>query len=1074
MIRQSVSNLSVGHRHALLTSLSCLTVSEVSLICQEVVGHVRTCTPHLRSPHNHVSRIWVIALSKQCLSDIKLGDAYQAFVAQDISEYLLWLQLDAVSARATMNELNPASLHHARRDLMAVINLVKSYSVPISRLPSSCRSVVLSACCRLPLIEKSLNLHAEAVASFRCCVSADSALSTHLPVPYQIALCIEAGEMMLAMSCAADLADEASSDVEAKGDRPTPPRLEETQLHIDNAHSLLLNAKHLMLQNPSEGVGGAVREGGGRHGSTGQRDTEDPEEVSPSVALHPLSIHWLLPVIPSDADELVEGISSGRLAVSLAAASLKAEVLGRGTVVQEVVSLLEWGIGVETEPSLELLWNLGVLYVCLGRRVREGVELMCQCIPMSAALPAGVEACAVHGGSSIGKGDAQGARVVASTPSVASHSLLPPRHVVIEWLGMGPQPSADRSTLCAMAAAQVYLTHLGDPDHAIQAASLGLQCRGAEGADVIRAIDLFVPSSVADDDNEGKQPAREATTSPQPDSSSEPISTKSETRPGLQRCRAMESHRFLGSIYGPSPVFQFASESIQRPLSMSRGHGSLSGDHTAPSELYSLVLMIIRAYAAWARNNTLLPHIHSTQCDNMRRTALRLCRFLESEDLVTHSPEVRGRLLPSPMERGRLILELAVLLGEVGEISESIKLCKEYLQTRSHHDLENIPLLHLLAFLLTCTKGDEQVAAMAISVCSQALQSAEDMVHAPGSPHKRKVVKSKQHVARYLNSFDVFHTFTVLDVANIKLSLARIKWSVGSKEQAMRLVDEIVATLTSHDRRGGGMESYENRKGYQGRFDVLDHIERSALEELTLRVRLLTGASQLYRLVENFTIAQHCVEEAWRSLYSFHISCVPVGSRLHQDSIAQGGVAALLEKKNLTRPAHMTFDTELEVDDGSPDGSKLAADLSDVAWANMLREVPTISGWRLTEGTGWGAIVSCSLEAEILSECAEIAFSEGDAAIAMDLLSLALFVCPHHTRSMLCIASIELNALSNDAENNPQKSSQEDAQRRGALERAHRHCRMAVDLKKLSADAWWVTLLCAMLFQLLKHCVTCI
>ena len=319
-MKQSVDEMAPQEHHALISALSALSAGEVSLICQEVIGDMKRLQMHPK--HASLKSHWVYAICRQALTVVHLGDAFAAFTSGDISEYHLWLQLDAISARAVMNEVSE-SQHQARSDINAVTRLVKSFSVSVDSIPASCRSTILMACCRLPFIERSLQLYAESVASFRLCVSNDSSVVSYIPIPVQIALSMEAGEMMLKLACVPHLQTELTSgppregggDREEKGGTESVPSLEETQLHIDNAHSLLMNAKTLLSSGAS-----AAR------GNRTQRRSEPPEESSldtlPPLSLHPLSIHWLLPTTPSDPDRLVEGVSSGRLAVSLAAASL--------------------------------------------------------------------------------------------------------------------------------------------------------------------------------------------------------------------------------------------------------------------------------------------------------------------------------------------------------------------------------------------------------------------------------------------------------------------------------------------------------------------------------------------------------------------------------------------------------------------------------------------------------------------------------------------------------------------------------------------------------------------------------
>jgi hypothetical protein len=1049
-IKQSIDTMAPEHSEALFAALSTLSAGEVSLVCHEVLGDMRRLQLHPQ--HEQLRPHWVFAVCRQALSTINLVDVYNSYANGDITEYALWLQLDAVAGRAVMNEVSE-SRHQARSDMIAVVRLVKSLSVPIREMPASCRDTVCMASCRLPFLETELQLFSEAVASFRLCVSTESALTPFLPVPYQIAMCMAMGDVMLSMACDAHMKSEASEDA---------------QLLIDNAHAVLMNAKRLLCSDTSS----SLRQGGDeaeetreskRSSGKGHRDALDT--AGSIVTLHPLSVQWLLPVTSSDPDRLVEDICSGRLAVSLAACTMKAGVVGQKHMPYEVLSCLEWGIALNTEPSLELLWNLGLQYVCVGQKLEEGADLMSQCIAMSPALSKGHDASAVNGGGAVS--------VAGTVANKLGTDVLPQRHIVLEWLGMGPQPGRGNKDLCATATSHVYLTHLGDPESAIKAAFWGLQCNGAVGKSVITAINRYV-APVVQAKPKSKPQAQGETKKP------------SGTNPerGLQRQRSLRmkltidpnaehidnnldsTRHYYGNGVEPrmSGMFDFP---ISEPFERSTSTRSVDISKNSHSGVFTLVLLIVRSYATWARNNTLLPFVDPSHGDSMRTTALRLCSFLLSDAFAAahHATDfagptkARGRPNPSPEDLGRLMLEMAVLLAETGEISEATNICKNYLlSAEQHHDLDNVPVLHILAFLLTCTKGDEQVVSMAMSVCTSALETAEQALAAQSRP---------DYIPRSVHGFHTCRLISFLDIANLQLSLARIKWSVGGKEQAIRLTDEMVSKLIQslpHAVPSGGSSS-------SGGVGVSDYLEKSSFQELSLRVKILTGASQLYRLVENCELAQHCVEEAWRALYSFHPSRAPSRARPAGEATAfmrgrVGGVAALLETTPLTRPDHLLgFGSEEAI--GTKEEARALA-LSDAVWMNMLRAVPTVAGWRLTEGTGWGAFEPCHLEAEVLSECAEIAFAGGQAAVALDLLSLAMSVSPSHSRSMLCIANIELNLLEESCQEGKEETknktgitaapapTSDSSQLPVGLQRAYHYSQMAADERKLSSHAWCV------------------
>jgi len=1029
-IQNSLADFSSEHHRAIMCALVSLSFSEIVQIFQEVLSEMKRL--HLHPKHDRIKPQWVYIICKRALVPIRLMEAYNACLAGEISEYSLWLQLDAVSARAVIHELC-SSRHQARSDMQQVVRLVKSSTTPLSRMPVSCRNVVIYTSCRLPLLELDLNMTSEALASFKLCIAGDSALAPHLSVPVQIALCIAAGELMLRIACVASTteASEEKSQEEKDRTRDKAVRItsgplsgvEESKLLLDTAHGHLLTAKRLMSAQT--------------HGTINRdisNDSPNPGRIK--LDQHISSMHWHIPSTKSDPHKLLDRISAGRLAVSLMGASMRIET-PRGRV--DSLELLEWGLACDTTPSLELLWNLGVAYVSSGLKIDEGLELMRQCIPLAASLSADeIEPdmpTPGHGSNT-------------STHRAGGVALIPmPRRVILlEWLGLSPQPSGDFPTLPAVVAAHVALKILGDPELAIACVHEGLQAMNPVGRCILRGMDTYTPPSTWSQRSSPSKPYVLSATPASPgsirsiypnDQSIVPFTTQNLAQ--IAADRSLKSNSKQPSSRGPRSIIPPSSGT------------------------FWCVLMIIRSYAMWARDSTLAQCIGAEKAADMRAKALKYCSFLSSDDFAaahlctnfSGHATTPDNLEPSAAQRNVLAIEHAVLLAEVGDISKAIELIKGHVEVGACTDLPQA--LHLLSVLLSCGTGDAQVISSAISVCSNALSAASRRVVESPQMLRTSDVTPNALSSLVCGAIYITSTVTPLDIANIQLTLARIKWSVGNKEQAVRLTDELVGHVVSSaavdaNRNSGSKNSANTPAAIDG--------PKSALGELQLKVALLTGASQLYRMVENFSRAQMCLEEAWRTLFSFHPQHMRHNTYVQSESRRMSDISTVLSRKYIEK-------LNLELDTGygyhrSEEGAGPA--FSEARWLGILRQIPTMHGWRLSEATGWGARLPTALEAEVLAECAELVFGENQVEAAVELLTLALSIHPVHARSMLCLAKIELNAFESQdvyddtvqSENTVYSSNKngEILQLPPGLHKANRLAQMAVDQKHLSPDAW--------------------
>ena len=207
---------------------------EVVAVCTEVAKALASASaPSSSSPPP--ARLLVLMTARALLSAVSPDDVAAKHRVGAISEYRLWLFLDALAATAGIHEAL-GDVQRARDASLAVLYLVGDGGCAVADVPEPCRNVVLAAACRLALLERAAGLADEAVGSLHRCVSGASALRHFFPIPIQLGLHVEAALMMLARAH------------KAAGPRPVDyGRAEKhVQKDIDRAFSLLSTAQQMM------------------------------------------------------------------------------------------------------------------------------------------------------------------------------------------------------------------------------------------------------------------------------------------------------------------------------------------------------------------------------------------------------------------------------------------------------------------------------------------------------------------------------------------------------------------------------------------------------------------------------------------------------------------------------------------------------------------------------------------------------------------------------------------------------------------------------------------------------------
>lgn len=1006
----SLDSLTPHHKWAILSALATLPQVDVANIFQEFISECRRL--HLSQKSMNIQ--WVYIICKRALLPIRLMENYSSFLESEISEYSMWLQLDAISTRALIYEACE-SLHQARIDLQLITRMIKSFPAPVDEMKKSLRTIILSAACRLPILETQLQMYSEALASYRLCVSGDqsnmSPLSNYFSIPLRIALSNSSADLILTQCYLGQLEGEQLGNTE-------------DYAQISNAYNLLLNARHLMSEN--------VR-------TNALRPSPNPNQggvneiIGFEFLFPPSSMQNIIPSWRKQIHRYFSKISAGKLAVSLAAVEIYLQ--SSKTSMKPVIldptpplTTLEWGLLSDPRPDLELLWNLSVFYTFLGGRIEEGVDIMRQCISLASQ------------------------NELSNTNIDLVSIVVTHRRGLLSWLGLGPQPGYELQHLPSLLAAQVSLSVLGNPEKAILCAQEGLmELFPDKGANFNREMETFT--------NDNSNPG---------DGSDAPYVTQEDLNVIKDTPRPM---RGLGSFFSKeSTIFhtvKFTSQSpkTSQPKNIFQSDIVESVDTSWLSSLTcsvaSLVLIIARSYAAWARNSSLIASVGPDRILFFRNKSIGIFKFIMSRKFcdalhisLTSSKTLGSLLSQADTENIKLsislrdhmtyCIEYATVLAEVGDISPAIELLRKFLVDMGHdHDIQSLnvsPVLHLLSILLTCTKGDEQVAIVALQLCSEALCISKE-IYSSFELHSSVGVNFSECLLAHFNidGGTVLNRFPtqipLADILNMKFTLAKIKWSMGEKEISLRLIDDVVTPLLKN----------------KSETDDEEISHPFSLIEVQLRVKLLVGASQLYRLVDNDRKSQSCVEEAWRCLFSFIPSINPPNVKpiLNFTGLpGQNDLKLLLSQKNIVRPVISSNGETKPIH-------------SDLRWLDILRRIPTIPGWKLSEACGWGSKLPMLSVADVLSECAEIVRFQEKIESSLELLYIAIAMFPQHVRSLLSLAEMELQ-LHEDANRstNHQRfsylfsSNQIGNEPTYYLLQAYNHAQMAVNFDKMNPRGW--------------------
>ena len=239
-------------------------------------------------------------------------------------------------------------------------------------------------------------------------------------------------------------------------------------------------------------------------------------------------------------------------------------------------------------------------------------------------------------------------------------------------------------------------------------------------------------------------------------------------------------------------------------------------------------------------------------------------------------------------------------------------------------------------------------------------------------------------------------TKSSIHVANAQLTLARLHWKRTKYEDSIAVLHNIIRLVKSNP-------------PVTDHFFMPESSLRFPFQLELLKTGILVECSELFRQHNDLDLAQQCIEDAWLVLYS----------------------PDLIQTIRKSADDKSSFSDE----DMQP------MNFIEAKRIDACRGIPTLIGWRLPSGMGWGMadsiekghigkcldddeemdsirITYTSFEADLLAQCAQIAISrlnhnqdEEKYRAIRDILGIALEIDVNHIQSKLILATINLDTF---------------------------------------------------------------
>ena len=460
LIVSSLDSFKMIHSNAILSAFSALPSDEILRIFMEIL--VRFNQLEVNHQDVQARAQWIYSICKKVLQNIHITDYYQQYKDKHLSEYHFWLVLDAICTRSLIREIC-GDMQQARSDIQQLIHVVvKQHDLALSTLPEAIRTSLLFTCCRLPILERNMNLSSASLNSFRFCVSGDSLIAPHLTTSVKIALSMTAADMMIQLAYSvhqnqqqtfvAKNTKEHSTDDAQK--EHAASRNDSIENIINHAYMLLVDAKDMLVTTTSSASLSTTSTSTGSDGGGTDLMTHHPSSLIYDLKYR-LGFDYSQKC-RSDPMSLFETSPSGAIAtehVGILLASITRFLKGKRSNMEDPLEVLTWALSVSAKPSYDLLWNVSQIYLSPRiNKLSESVSLMQQCIARKAATI-----------------NAEEVRTIFDRSELST------------WLGLGVQIHK-YTALPALKCGHTCLYGLGNPKKAITVAMQGLhQCTGLGG-----------------------------------------------------------------------------------------------------------------------------------------------------------------------------------------------------------------------------------------------------------------------------------------------------------------------------------------------------------------------------------------------------------------------------------------------------------------------------------------------------------------------------------------------------------------------------------------------------------------
>lgn len=445
-------------------------------------------------------------------------------------------------------------------------------------------------------------------------------------------------------------------------------------------------------------------------------------------------------------------------------------------------------------------------------------------------------------------------------------------------------------------------------------------------------------------------------------------------------------------------------------LQLSRGLFHYAA-HTSTGDRVSHALRIMATKLLYAIVTVIEPFVAIPLTGDPRDSAI-LPRFDSTQNILAHNNQ---RYTEFVEIKTTAAFYLGLLYIELHLPSLALKLIREQLQSpyRFHHrgwmKLE-VRFLHLLSLAVSASdEGDDpKKLAVAIALLQKVMGTA--VLFGTSTTNTNTNNTTANHTDSSTNG-NVEPLYL-----NERYTILLLVMQSGERKLAVTIAERLVADIYQLLQRH---EMDEARRSSLAQDPTGDAIRATAEQrdpfaripfgitmfpDVTFRndmmvklVKLLRQLAMAAISLERLTVAKQAVAIAWKALYT---------------------VDALTTQRLQSTTATTTTAT---ADDGRKKAGGNGKSVEQLAKTHeeidALRYVPTLLGWRLPEGYGWGCEHHRDLEAALLCTCARIIQQETgriEDTRAVGLLHLALSHDPRHVETLNALANVSLALYEKD------------------------------------------------------------